>query len=66
MHPIFADAQTEATPIVFVAAATFEEAIEHIDDRERTYVRASGFQPTPGRHLLFPSPDGRIAYRLGG
>ena len=66
MHPIFAEDQTEATPIVFVAAATFEQAIEHIDDRERTYIRASGFEPKPGRHLLFPAPDGRIAGVLFG
>jgi leucyl aminopeptidase len=66
MHPIFAPAGTEAVPIVFVAAATFEQAIENIDDRERAFVRAAGFEPKPGRHLLVPAADGRLAGVLFG
>ena len=65
-HPVFASAGSEAVPIIFVAAATFDKAIENIDDRERTFVRASGFEPKPGRHLLVPAADGRLAGVLFG
>jgi leucyl aminopeptidase len=66
MHPIFAPAGTEAVPIVFVAAATFDQAIANIDDRERAFVRAAGFEPKPGQHLLVPAADGRLAGVLFG
>ena len=62
MHPIFAKPdEAGAIPIVFVTAATFEAAIGHVDDRERRFVKASGFEPKAGRYLLVPDPDGNIA-----
>src|SRR5579875_3414195 len=36
------------------------------DDRERAFVRAAGFEPKPGRHLVVPAPDGRLAGVLFG
>jgi leucyl aminopeptidase len=67
MHPIFAPADaTPAIPILFVNAATFEQTLAAIDDREQTYVRATGYEPKPGRHLIVPKADGTIAGVLFG
>ncbi len=67
MHPIFATAgATPAIPILFVNAATFEKTIANIDDREQVYVRATGYEPKPGRHLVVPKADGTLAGVLFG
>ena len=66
MHPIFADVGEPAIPILFVNAATFEATIADIDDRERVYVRATGYVPTAGRHLVVPKADGTLAGVLFG
>jgi leucyl aminopeptidase len=66
MHPIFASAGDQAVPILFVNAATFEKTIGNIDDRERAFVQAAGYEPKPGRYLLVPSADGKIAGILFG
>jgi leucyl aminopeptidase len=66
MHPIFAKADDKSVPILFVTAATFEKAIEAVDDRERAFVRAAGFEPKPGRHLIVPAADGQLAGVLFG
>ena len=66
MHPIFARPGEKAVPILFVTAATFDKAIEVIDDRERTFLRAAGYEPKPGRHLAVPEPDGKLAGALFG
>ncbi len=67
MHPIFAPADAApAIPILFVNAATFEEIVAGIDERERTYVRSTGYEPKPGRHLIVPKADGTIAGVLFG
>jgi leucyl aminopeptidase len=65
-HPIFAKAGSKAVPIVFVTAASFDRHIEQFDDRGRAFVRASGFEPKPGRHLLVPAADGGLAGVLFG
>jgi len=66
MHPIFAKSGEPSTPILFVTAASFEKTIENIDDRERTFVRAAGFEPKPGRYLMVPAADGNLAGVLFG
>jgi leucyl aminopeptidase len=66
MHPIFAEAGAPAVPILFVSAATFAQALEDVDGRERTFVEAAGFEPKPGKHLLVPSADGKLAGVLFG
>ena len=67
MHPIFAPADAApAIPILFVNAATFEQTIAGIDEREQTYVRATGYEPKPGRQLIVPKADGTIAGVLFG
>ena len=67
MHPIFARAnEGQPVPILFVTAATFDKAIEAVDERERTFLRAAGFAPKPGRYLAMPTADGKLAGILFG
>jgi leucyl aminopeptidase len=66
MHPIFAKAGEPSAPILFVTASTFDQAVEVVDDRERTFIRAAGYEPKPGRHLIVPAPDGKLAGVLFG
>jgi len=66
MHPIFVNPDEPSVPILFVTAATFDKATEIIDDRERTFLRASGYEPKPGRYLAVPGPDGKLAGVLFG
>jgi len=61
MDPIFAKSGEPSTPILFVTAESFDKTIENIDDRERTFVRAAGFAPKPGRYLAVPAADGKLA-----
>jgi leucyl aminopeptidase len=65
MHPLFVQAdETEAVPILFVTAANFAAATQILEAREHVFVRASGFEAKPGRHLLMPAPDGKLAGAL--
>jgi leucyl aminopeptidase len=66
MHPIFAKAGEPSVPILFVTTANFDKATEIIDDRERTFLRAAGYEPKPGRHLIVPAADGKLAGVLFG
>jgi leucyl aminopeptidase len=67
MHPIFVKAADGATiPILFVNAATFDGVVQKIDDREQVYVRATGYEPKAGRHLVVPKSDGTLAGVLFG
>ena len=66
MHPIFATAGEPVVPVLFVTAANFDKATEIIDDRERTFLRAAGYEPKPGRHLIVPAADGKLAGVLFG
>ena len=66
MPPIFAKPGEPSVPILFVTAANFDQAIEHVDDRERMFVRAAGYEPKPGRYLAVPAADGNLAGILFG
>ena len=67
MHPIFVSAgKSQAVPILFVTAKTFAEATKILDERERVFVRAAGFEPKAGRHLIVPDPGGKLAGILFG
>src|SRR4029077_12778221 len=67
MHSIFVNAgKSQAVPILFVTAKTFGEATKILDEREHVFVRAAGFEPKAGRHLLVPAPDGKLAGILFG
>jgi leucyl aminopeptidase len=67
MHPIFVKAgETPAVPILFVNAGNFAAATKILDAREHVFVRAAGFEPKPGKHLVVPAPDGTLAGVLFG
>jgi leucyl aminopeptidase len=58
MHPLFVARSKAAQPIWFVTPSSFPKIIAKLDKRTRAFVRASGFEPRPGRHLLLPSGNG--------
>jgi len=67
MHPIYATADDgPATPILFVNASNFAKASKILDERERAFVTAAGFEPKPGRHLIVAKADGALAGILFG
>jgi leucyl aminopeptidase len=67
MHPIYAKAgDGPAVPILFVTPATFDQATKILDERAHAFVRASGFEPKPGRLLLLPAADGTLSGALFG
>jgi len=66
MHPIFVKADAQAVPILFVTDSNFAEATTILDQRERAFVRAAGFEPKPGKHLIVPDAAGKLAGVLFG
>jgi len=58
MHPVFVARSKAALPIWFVTSATFPKIVAKFDKRTRDYVKAAGFEPKPGRHLILPSARG--------
>jgi len=58
MHPVFVIRSTAARPIWFVTRADFSKVVVKLDRRTRAFVKASGFEPRPGRHLILPSENG--------
>jgi len=58
MHPVFVARSQAARPIWFVTASTFSRIAAKLDKRARAFVKASGFEPRPGRHLVLPSAAG--------
>jgi leucyl aminopeptidase len=67
MHPLLASAgEARATPIWFMHAGNAEELMKGFGDRERSFAAAAGFEPKPGKMLLLPSVDGKLAGVLFG
>src|SRR3569833_3366804 len=67
MHPIYVKAgTTPATPILFVNEANYAHASKVLDAREQAFVKATGFQPKAGKHLIVQGPDGGIGGVLFG
>jgi leucyl aminopeptidase len=58
MHPVFVARSKSAHPIWFVTSATLPKVLAQLDKRSRAFVRAAGFEPRPGRHLILPSANG--------
>src|SRR5688500_2391351 len=55
MHPTFVARSKGAQPIWFATATTFRKVVDKLAVRNRAFVKAAGFEPAPGRHLLLPS-----------
>jgi leucyl aminopeptidase len=66
MNPIFARPGEPSVPVLFVTAANFDHTLENVDDRERIFVRAAGYEPKPGHYLAVPAADGKLAGILFG
>ena len=66
MHPIFVTADKQAVPILFVTAKTFTEATKILGTREHVFIKAAGFEPKAGKHLLVPNETGKLAGVLFG
>ncbi len=67
MHPLFASAaEARGTPIWFIHAGNAEAVLMGFGERERNFALASGFEPKPGKLLLLPSLDGKLAGVLFG
>jgi len=66
MHSIFAKPGEPSVPILFVTDANFDHTLENVDDRERIFVRAAGYEPKIGRYLAVPAADGKLAGILFG
>ncbi|RDV04461.1 leucyl aminopeptidase family protein [Undibacter mobilis] len=66
MHPVFAGAESRGTPIWFVHAGNAEAVMAGFGERERTFAAAAGFEAKPGRLLLIPAQDGKLAGVLFG
>jgi leucyl aminopeptidase len=58
MHPVFVARSKTAQPIWFVTPATLSKVAAGLDKRARAFVKAAGFEPRPGRHLILPSNSG--------
>jgi leucyl aminopeptidase len=66
MHPVFASAETRGTPIWFIHADNAEAVLAGFGERERTFAKAAGFEAKPGKLLLIPAVDGKLAGVLFG
>jgi leucyl aminopeptidase len=58
LHPAFAARSKAARPIWFVTPSTLAKVAAGLDKRSREFVKAAGFEPKPGRHLLLPGTSG--------
>jgi leucyl aminopeptidase len=65
MHPVFVARSKASLPIWFVTPATLPKIVAKLDKNARAFVKASGFEPRPGRHLLLPSGSGIGGVLLG-
>ena len=67
MHPVFATAgKTQAIPIWFVNSANFEQVREKLGSSEQAFISAAAFEAKPGRSLLLPGGNGKLAAVLFG
>ena len=67
MHPQFASAsEARGIPIWFVHADNGEAVLKAFGERERAFAAAVGFEPKPGKLLLLPKLDGKLAGVLFG
>jgi leucyl aminopeptidase len=67
MHPVFASAaEARGTPIWFIHAGSADTVLTGFGERERNYALAAGFEPKPGKLLLLPTLDGKLAGVLFG
>ena len=54
MHPIFVARNKAAHPIWFVTAANLRKTSGALNARDRAFLKTTGFEASPGRHLILP------------
>ncbi len=65
MHPVFVTSG-DAVPILFVNPGTITTATKSLDARAQAFMRVADYEPKPGRHLIVPAADGKLAAVLFG
>jgi leucyl aminopeptidase len=58
MHSTFVSRSRTTRPVWFVTQADYSKVLAKLDKRARGFARDSGFEPRPGRYLLFPAAAG--------
>ena len=58
MHPAFVARSKTAQPIWFVTPRLSPKSSPSSTSAHRAFVKAAGFEPRPGRHLILPSASG--------
>jgi leucyl aminopeptidase len=58
MYPVFVARSRSALPIWFVTPASFAKILGSLPKTAQTFVKTSGFEPQPGRHLVLPGNAG--------
>jgi len=67
MHPVFATAgKNQAIPIWFVYAANFDAVRKKLGNSEQAFISTAAFEAKPGRLLLLPGSNGKLAGVLLG
>ena len=67
MHSIFATAgKSQAIPIWFVNTANFDEVRKKLGSSEQAFISTAAFEAKPGRSLLLPGSNGKLAGVLFG
>src|SRR4029077_5903886 len=67
MDPVFTThAAADAIPIWFVTAANYSDVRQSIGAEASAFAEAAGFEPKPGRYLLFPGKGGTASGSMGG
>jgi leucyl aminopeptidase len=67
MHPIYASAgEAQAVPVLFVNPGNIAAATADLGAHGHAFIRAAGYEPKAGRHLLVPAADGKLAAVLFG
>jgi len=67
MHPVFANAgKSQAIPIWFVYAASFDAVRKKLGSSEQAFITTAAFEAKPGRSLLLPGGNGKLAGVLFG
>lgn len=63
MHSAFIarEQSTESVPVWFVTSSNWPELRQSIDPQALAYAESAGFEPTPGRLLVLPGPNGKIS-----
>ena len=58
MQPVLVARNKATQPIWFVTPKSFAKTVAALDKRAQAFVKASGYEPKSGRHLILPGTNG--------